>query len=130
MKDIMYNKLKKLADNESNLSDEEISEAVHKIIQNDFLDTTNTSEKVDLGKIYDLLTKAKFAKNESEAKKYTEEAYNMFPDCFEVMLFLLKHVKSPFKTLDILDMGLEREKKRLKIINKFGEIDFDDEDDV
>lgn len=126
MNDEFYEKLKKIADNKNNLSEKEMGEKVHKLIQEEIMDSRVISMGKNMDKALKMLEKATNAKDSIKAKKYAEEAYKICPDCFDAVLYLASNEDNPFNALKILSDGLENEKKRLKKIKKYGPIDYDD----
>ncbi len=126
MGDEFYEKLKKLATDEGYISDKDMEDKVHKIIQEEFLDSKIISMSKDMEKALFILDKAEKAKDPKRAKKYAEDAYKVCPDCFNAILFLASIEDNPFEALKILNEGLENEKKRLKSIKKYGPIDYED----
>lgn len=126
MNNEFYEKLYKLANDKDCISDKDMGDKVHKIIQEEFLDSKIISMSKDLEMAQKKLAKATNTKDPKKAKKYAEEAYKICPDCFDAILFLTSIEDNPFVALKILSEGLENEKNRLKRIKKYGPIDYDD----
>ena len=94
-------------------SDSELNEKLE-----EFLNKYNSGEikyeNTPLDNAYELLEKAENSKSEKQAKKYAKEAYDMCPDCFDALLFLVNLEDDCLKRDKMLDDGLNLEKSRLE----------------
>lgn len=71
-------------------------------------------ENTLLDDAYELLEKASNTKSKTHALKYAKEAYEMCPECFDALLFQVDMIENSLKRMQLLDEGLEKEKKRLE----------------
>ena len=76
-------------------------------------------ERTPLDDARDLLKKAQETDSMAKAAKYAMEAYKVCPDLLEPLLFCVKVEEDPLKKHELLDKGLENEKKRLEKENYF-----------
>ena len=76
-------------------------------------------ENTPLDDAYELLEKAENAKSKTQAIKLAKKAYDMCPECFDALLFLVQFEDNPLKRWKLLDEGLELEKNRLEKENYF-----------
>ena len=68
---------------------------------------------------YELLEKAENSKSKTQAIKYAKEAYEMCSECFDAILFQVQLENNSLKKMELLEKGLEFEKKRLEKANYF-----------
>ena len=93
-------------------NEDELNEQLQKFIKKynaGEVDYTNTI----LDDAYELLEMAENTKSKRQAIKYAKEAYEMYPDCFDALLFQVHLEDDPLKRMELLDEGLEFEKDRL-----------------
>ena len=63
---------------------------------------------------YEMLEEAQNTKSITKAKKLAKEAYDMCPDCFDALLFLVHNESKALKRDELLEEGLKLEKTRLE----------------
>ncbi len=71
-------------------------------------------ERTPLDDAYDLLQKAQQTKSKKQALKYAKEAYKTSSACFDAILFQTHLEEDPIKRMELLNRGLEEERKRLE----------------
>ena len=95
-------------------TDEEVSDSIQKYIENNGFENLESLENIVLDNAYELLKKASETKSRSRAIKLAEEAYEICPDCFDAVLFLVEFEYNSIKKEKLLLEGLKYEKSRLK----------------
>ena len=68
---------------------------------------------------YEVLEKAQNAPTKAKAIKYAKKAYKMCPECFDALLLQVHLEENSKRALELLNQGLEIEKKRLEDKNFF-----------
>ena len=118
----MNNKLNNMVNQFLANNNTENEEELNKKLQ-EFIKKLNTNEieynNTPLDDAYELLEKAEEAKTEKLAIKYAKKAYEICPDCFDAILFQVNLEDDPLKRWDLLNKGLEKERKRLENANFF-----------
>ena len=61
---------------------------------------------------YEVLEKAQNAPTKAKAIKYAKKAYKMCPECFDALLLQVHLEENSKRALELLNQGLEIEKKR------------------
>ena len=94
-------------------NEEELNEKLGEFLvkyNNNEIEYTNTV----LDDAYELLEQAENAKTEKQARKLAKKAYDMCPECFDALLFQVELEESSMRRDELLNEGLEKEKKRLE----------------
>lgn len=76
-------------------------------------------ENTPMDDALELLEKAEYARNKSEAIRLAKKAYKICPDCLDAILFQVRLEPNPRKRNELLNEGLKNEEKRLKEKNYF-----------
>ena len=109
----LYNRLKGLANSNETLTDEEVSNRVHNIIQEEILDNDYDANIIRMEETLKLLDEAMGCDNDEMALEYSKKAYKLSPDVFACSYFMANLEKSLFTSLDIINKALKEEKERL-----------------
>lgn len=92
---------------------DELNEQLQMFVQQ-YNDGEIQYENTPLDDAYELLEKAENAKTKAQALRYAKKAYQTCSDCFDAIIFQVTLEENQQARTELLDEGLEHEKKRLE----------------